>query len=390
MAVSPTLELAMALMRCASVTPDDAGCQERLIARLEPLGFEVERMRHGEVDNFWARRGTERPLLVFAGHTDVVPPGPLEQWSSPPFEPTLRGEHLYGRGAADMKGSLAAMITACERFLGDAGERAGGSIGFLITSDEEGPAVDGTARVVRALSARAEQIDYCLVGEPSSHERLGDVIKNGRRGSFHGRLRVQAEPQSEAATDRDLPVSRLNPALVELCEAVWDEGSPYFAPTSFQVSNLHTASDEDGVARELEARFNFRFSPAVTAEDLSARVHAILDRHRVRYDLEWTLSGKPFITGEGELVAAIRTAIEQTTGYAPRLSTTGGTSDGRFIAPTGAQVAELGPVNASIHKVDEHVRVADLDTLSTVYERMLARLLGPRDRLEGVDRAQMQ
>lgn len=377
-ALSPTLELALELIRRPSVTPEDAGCQALLLERLERLGFRTERLRFGAVENFWARRGEQGPVLAFAGHTDVVPPGPEARWSSPPFTPEIRDGILYGRGAADMKGSIAAMVTAVERFLIRHPEPAG-AIAFLITADEEGPAVDGTVRVVEHLEARGEKMDWCLVGEPSSEERLGDVIKNGRRGSLGGRLVVHGV-QGHVAYPHlaDNPVHRFAPALAELAATTWDEGSGDFPPTTFQVSNIHAGTGATNVIPgELEVQFNFRFSTAVTQAELEARVGAILQRHKLSYDLSWNLSGNPFLTPAGALVEAACAAVADTTGEPTRLSTAGGTSDGRFIAPTGAQVVELGPVNASIHKVDEHVIGADLDRLSLIYEGILERLLAP-------------
>jgi succinyl-diaminopimelate desuccinylase len=374
--VSATLELAKDLVARASVTPEDAGCQDTLSARLEALGFAVERLRFGNVDNFWARRGDKRPLFVFAGHTDVVPAGPREQWHSDPFVPEIRDGFLYGRGAADMKGSLAAMITACERFL-DAQPSPAGSIGFLITSDEEGPSVHGTVKVVEHLEARGEKIDWCLVGEPTSSGRLGDCIKNGRRGSLSGVLTVRGQQGHVAYPDlADNPVHRAAPALAELCATRWDDGNEFFPPTTFQISNIHAGTGaENVIPGHLQVHFNFRYSTVSNDVGLRRQVEAVLDRHGLEYQLDWRLSGNPFLTPRGALVEAVSDAIEATAGMRPELSTAGGTSDGRFIAPTGAQVVELGPVNATIHKVNECVRCEDLDTLSTVYEETLKRLL---------------
>ncbi len=373
---SPTLDLARELIARPSVTPEDAGCQGLMIARLERLGFHVEPLPWGEVSNFWARRGTDGPLFVFAGHTDVVPPGPLEAWRSHPFAPEVRDDHLYGRGAADMKGSLAAMVVACERFLARHPDHRG-SIGFLVTSDEEGPAVDGTVRVVQHLRQRGEQIDYCLVGEPSSSERLGDVVKIGRRGSLGGRLTVLGVQGHVAYPEKaDNPIHRLAPALAELCAAEWDAGNRDFPPTSFQVSNIHGGTGaENVIPAEVVVDFNFRFSTESTAEGLQARVNGILDRHGLRRKLAWRLSGNPFLTARGALVEAVSGAVAAHCGYRPELSTSGGTSDGRFIAPTGAEVVELGPINATIHQVDERVRVEDLERLTAIYEDILSRLL---------------
>jgi succinyl-diaminopimelate desuccinylase len=374
--MSPTLELAKQLIARRSVTPDDQGCQELMIGRLEALGFRVERLRFGEVDNFWARRGDNGPVLAFAGHTDVVPPGPEDRWTHPPFEPTLDGGLLYGRGAADMKGSLAAMVTACERFVAGHPDHRG-SIAFLVTSDEEGAAVDGTVKVIEHLEARGEKIDWCLVGEPSCTERLGDTVKNGRRGSLSGVLVVRGV-QGHVAYPHlaDNPIHRAAPALAELAATEWDRGNEFFPPTSFQISNIHGGTGaENVVPGELRVKFNFRFSTELDEETIRARVTALLDRHGLDYELNWNCSGQPFLTAAGELVEAVREAVREVTGHEPELSTAGGTSDGRFIAPTGAQVVELGPLNATIHKVDEHVRAADLDRLSSIYEKLLERLL---------------
>ncbi len=372
---SPTLELAMELIRRRSITPEDAGCQNLLAERLERLGFRVERLRFGEVDNLWARLGDDAPLFAFAGHTDVVPPGPVERWQSPPFEPTLQDGCLYGRGAADMKGSIAAMVTACERFL--ATSRPAGSIAFLITSDEEGPAVDGTVKVIEQLEKRDEKIDWCLVGEPTCAERLGDTLKNGRRGSLGGRLRVFGK-QGHIAYPHlaQNPVHAALPALTELCATEWDRGNAFFPPTSFQISNIHAGTGATNVIPgELEVSFNFRFSTEVTDAELRRRVESILEAGGFDYDLEWTLSGQPFLTPAGRLVDAARAAVGEVTGLEPQLSTSGGTSDGRFIAPTGAEVVELGPLNATIHQIDERVGVQELEQLSAIYERILDRLL---------------
>ncbi|HEY9150172.1 MAG TPA: succinyl-diaminopimelate desuccinylase [Gammaproteobacteria bacterium] len=374
--MSDTLTLAKDLIARASVTPEDAGCQETMIRRLEAIGFQVERLRFGEVDNFWARRGKQTPLLAFAGHTDVVPTGPRERWQSDPFVPTERDGMLYGRGAADMKGSLAAMVTACERFV-TAHPGHQGSIAFLITSDEEGPSVNGTVKVVEWLEARNEKIDWCLVGEPSSNQVLGDVIKNGRRGSLGGKLRVLGK-QGHVAYPHlaDNPVHRLAPALAELCALEWDQGNEYFPPTSLQISNIHAGTGADNVIPgEVEVWFNLRFSTEQTEAGIRARIEELLDRHGLHYELQWRLSGNPFLTPVGELVGAVRDAIQEVCGIETELSTSGGTSDGRFIAPTGAQVVELGPLNASIHQIDECVASADLDRLSAIYEGMLTRLL---------------
>ncbi|MDX5378289.1 MAG: succinyl-diaminopimelate desuccinylase [Halomonas sp.] len=374
--MTATLDLAIDLIRRPSVTPEDEGCQDLLIQRLEALGFRAEKLRFDDVDNLWLRRGDSGPLFCFAGHTDVVPPGPLAKWDSPPFAPEIRDGLLYGRGAADMKGSIAAMTTAVERFVAAHPEH-NGSIAFLITSDEEGPSINGTVKVVEVLEARNEKIDWCLVGEPSSTAKVGDVIKNGRRGSLSGTLTVYGR-QGHVAYPHlaENPIHRLAPALAELAAQAWDQGNEFFPPTTFQVSNLNAGTGANNVIPgEAVALFNFRFSTETTEAELKQRVHDILDRHGLRYDLEWTLSGYPFLTPEGELVEAAVAAIREQTGTDTELSTAGGTSDGRFIAPTGAQVLELGPLNATIHQRNEHVRVEDLDTLSAIYEGILARLL---------------
>jgi len=385
--MNDTVELAIALISRASVTPDDAGCQALLIARLSALGFRIERLRFGEVDNLWARFGDTEPLLALAGHTDVVPPGPLAQWQSPPFAPTVREGLLYGRGAADMKGSLAAMVTACERFLA-AHPQPRGSIAFLITSDEEGSAVDGTAKVVQHLEARGEKMRWCLVGEPSCSRQLGDTIKNGRRGSLNARLLLRGV-QGHVAYPHlaQNPIHAIGPILTALADEVWDQGHDFFPPTSLQISNLKSGTGAVNVIPgELECLFNFRFSPSVTVEQLQERVRLIIDTGLLneevktgqvfQYTLEWSLSGPPFFTPPGDLVAAAMAAIRAETGLEAALSTSGGTSDGRFIAPTGAQVIELGPLNATIHKINECVAVADLERLSRIYEGILSRLLG--------------
>ena len=378
MAMSPTLDLACELIRRPSVTPDDAGCQALMAERLTTIGFRIEKMPFGEVANLWARRGENGPLFCFAGHTDVVPTGPTEQWDSAPFEPTIRDGRLFGRGACDMKGSLAAMITAVEAFVGDHPDHRG-SIAFLITSDEEGPSVDGTRRVMERLQQRGEKIDYALVGEPSARERLGDTIKNGRRGSLNGVLRVLGK-QGHVA----YPHLAKNPfhacvdALAALCVEVWDQGNEHFPPTSFQIANLNMGTGaENVIPGRLEAQFNLRFSTELDPETIQARVRSILDAGGFDYDLDWRLSGNPFLTPAGELVAASRESIAAVTGIQTQLSTSGGTSDGRFIGPTGAQVVELGPVNATIHQVNECVGVAELDELSEIYRGILERLLAP-------------
>ena len=374
--MSPTLALTLDLIRCPSVTPVDANCQELMIQRLEAIGFHIERLRFGEVDNFWARRGTTEPVFAFAGHTDVVPTGTLSAWHSEPFQPEIRDGMLYGRGAADMKGSLAAMVVACEQFVAKHPNHRG-SIAFLITSDEEGVATDGTVKVVEHLKARQEKMTWCLVGEPSSTTTIGDVIKNGRRGSLNAALTVIGV-QGHVAYPQlaDNPIHRIAPALAELTAEVWDNGNAFFPATSFQISNINSGTGATNVIpADVKVLFNFRFSTEVTAEQLKARSEAILQKHGLKYDIVWNLSGLPFLTAKGELVAASVAAIKQVVGIDTELSTSGGTSDGRFIAPTGAQVLELGPINATIHKINECVNAADLDTLKEIYEGILVRLL---------------
>src|ERR1035437_4336731 len=374
--MTETLKLARALIARRSLTPDDAGCQETLIERLEKVGFIVERMRFGNVDNFWARRGIDSPVVVFAGHTDVVPSGPAESWFSPPFEPTLRDEMLYGRGAADMKTSIAAFITAIESFIEDHPDHDG-SIALLVTSDEEGVAVDGTVRVVEALQARGETLDYCIVGEPTSNKLVGDMIKNGRRGSLSGTLTVQGI-QGHIAYPHLVrnPIHMAAPAIAELAGTTWDNGNEYFPPTSWQVSNINGGTGATNVVPgTVEILFNFRFSTASTEQELKDRVHAILDKYEVKYDLNWELSGKPYLTPKGSLVEAISHAIEQCYGITPELSTSGGTSDGRFISDICPQVIEFGPLNATIHKLNECVAVADIEPLKLTYQRTLENLL---------------
>jgi succinyl-diaminopimelate desuccinylase len=373
---SETLSLARALMRRPSVTPDDQGCQELLIERLEAVGFEVTRLRFGEVDNFWARRGSAKPLVCFAGHTDVVPTGPVEQWRYPPFEARVVDGVLHGRGAADMKGSLAAMITGVAAFFEQHPEPAG-SVAFLVTSDEEGRAKDGTKRVVEWLEERGEKIDYCLVGEPSSTARVGDIIKNGRRGSLSGRLTVHgiqghvAYPQNA-----ENPIHAVAPLIAKLAEEVWDQGNDCFPPTSFQVSNIQAGTGANNVIPgSCQLRFNFRYCTEQTAEGLKQRMQERLDAEGLKTTLDWTFSGAPFLTADGPLIDAVLAAVRSHGDCAPELSTSGGTSDGRFIAPTGAAVVELGPVNATIHKVDEEVSVADLERLSSMYRSFLSELL---------------
>jgi succinyl-diaminopimelate desuccinylase len=359
-----------------SVTPADEGCQEVMMTRLAAAGFQIEPLRYGSVENFWAKRGNGGPVLCFAGHTDVVPTGPLEEWKTDPFVPSVRDGILYGRGAADMKSGLAAMVTACEQFVA-AHPSHKGSIAFLITSDEEGPSVDGTKRVVETLAARKERIDWCVVGEPSSENRLGDTIKVGRRGSFSGRLTVHGV-QGHVAYPQlaENPVHTFAPALAELTSRVWDQGNEHFQPTTFQISNFNAGTGAPNVIPgELKARFNLRYSPVQSQEGLKQVVEGILKKHGVRFTIEWYVSGEPFYTQPGELSEAVSSAIETVTGGRPKLSTGGGTSDGRFIAPLGAQVVELGVVNATIHKVNESVRVEDIDKLHQIYFNALRLLL---------------
>ena len=374
--MSKTLALTQELISLSSVTPHDKGCQARLIELLSPLGFTCETIQSGDVTNLWARKGQTQPLLVFAGHTDVVPTGPLEQWQSHPFAPTQRDGRLYGRGAADMKTSIAAMIVACEEFVGAHPEHQG-SIGFLITSDEEGPAVDGTVVVCEQLKQRGEQLDYCIVGEPTSAKQLGDMIKNGRRGTMSGKLTVKgiqghiAYPQLAKN-----PIHLAAPALAQLVAEKWDDGNEYYLPTSWQMSNIHGGTGASNVIPgEVVIDFNFRFSTASTVEGLQQRVHAILDQHGFEYDLKWTVGGLPFLTPRGNLSTALSAAIKSETGIDTELSTTGGTSDGRFIARICPQVIEFGPPNDSIHKIDENVEIRYIDPLKNIYRRTLENLL---------------
>ncbi len=371
-----TVQLCCELIRRKSVTPEDAGCQSLMIERLENIGFTCTRLPFGDVENFWAERGTSGPILVFAGHTDVVPTGPVEQWSSAPFEPTLVDGTLYGRGTADMKGSLAAMVVACEDFVAEFPDHKG-RIGFLITSDEEGPAVNGTVKVMEYLQQQGKTIDWCLVGEPSSVEHLGDTVKNGRRGSLGAVLTIKGV-QGHIAYPHlaDNPIHRALPALQALTGEVWDTGNEFFPPTSLQISNINGGTGVTNVIPgELAVQFNFRFSTAVTDAELRARAEAILDAHELEYILVWNLSGQPFLTGGGELIEATVASIRKITGLESELSTSGGTSDGRFIAPSGTQLVELGPINASIHKIDEQVLAADLPRLAEIYKAIMGRLL---------------
>jgi succinyl-diaminopimelate desuccinylase len=376
--MDPALELAKQLIARPSVTPDDQGCQRLLADRLRAIGFRNEPMSFGNVTNLWSRRGDAAPVVAFAGHTDVVPPGPLHHWRHDPFQPTVEDGFLYGRGAADMKTSIAAFVAACERFMADhPGHR--GSVALLLTSDEEGPAVDGTVKVVQSLLRRGDRIDYCLVGEPSSEQVTGDTIKNGRRGSLSARLTVLGV-QGHVAYPHlaDNPVHRFAPALKELVASTWDQGDRDFPPTTFQISNIRAGTGASNIIPgDLIVDLNFRFSTAVSVDELQARVTDILDRNQLNYEIDWTLSGEPFITREGELVDAVRRAIRSELGIETALSTAGGTSDGRFIAPTGAQVIELGPPNTTIHKVNERVDVQDPERLSRVYYCILCTLLTP-------------
>jgi succinyl-diaminopimelate desuccinylase len=374
--MSQTLELTQNLMARRSVTPADEGCQDVMIGRLEALGFRVERLRYGNVDNFWARRGSGGPVFCFAGHTDVVPTGPLEEWRTDPFLPSVRDGMLFGRGAADMKSGLAAMITATEEFVATHPQHKG-TLAYLITSDEEGPSVDGTKRVVETLSSRNEHIDWCIVGEPSSEQIIGDTIKVGRRGSFSGRLTVHGV-QGHVAYPQlaENPVHTLAPALAELTSRAWDQGTEHFQPTTFQVSNLNAGTGAPNVIPgELKARFNLRYSPVQTQERLKEAVEGILRKHGVRFTIEWYVSGEPFYTPPGRLSDAVGAAVQDVAGSRPKLSTGGGTSDGRFIAPLGAQVVELGVVNTTIHKVNECVRIEEIDALHRMYVNVLRNLL---------------
>lgn len=374
--MSKTLKLTEQLITLESVTPADLGCQQLIQDILHPLGFQCESIQSGNVTNLWAKRGTGKPLIVFAGHTDVVPTGPLEKWHSNPFVPTIRDGILYGRGAADMKCSIAAMLVATEEFVRQNPEHAG-SIGFLITSDEEGPAVDGTVVVCDLLKHRGEQMDFCIVGEPTSSKQFGDTIKNGRRGTMSGKLVIHgiqghiAYPQLAKN-----PIHTAAPAISELTQEVWDEANEYYLPTSFQISNIHAGTGASNVIPGfLTIDFNFRFSTASTAENLQERVHAILDKHQLDYDLEWIINGQPFLTPKGTLSDALSKAIHSETGLTTELSTTGGTSDGRFIAQICPQVIEFGPTNASIHKIDEHIALNEIDPLKNIYRKTLENIL---------------
>jgi succinyl-diaminopimelate desuccinylase len=372
-----TLELAMALLARRSVTPADEGCQQMVIDRLAPLGFAAETIRCGDVTNLWIRRGASGPVVALAGHTDVVPTGPLEMWLTDPFVPTIRDGNLYARGAADMKTSIAAFVVAAERIVA-AHPAHPGSLALLLTSDEEGPSVDGTVRVVEALKARGESLHYCIVGEPTSSERFGDTIKNGRRGSLSGRLTVKGIQCHIAYPDRGRnPILDFAPALAELAATTWDRGNEYFPPTSWQVSNIHAGTGATNIIPgEATIDFNFRFSTESTAEGLKARVHAVLDRHGLDYAIDWVLGGKPFLTPRGRLVDTLSRAVAKVSGVTPEISTTGGTSDGRFIIDICPEVVEFGPVNRSIHKVNEAVSLAEIEPLAEIYRLACEELLG--------------
>lgn len=374
--MTATLDLAKQLISIPSVTPDDMGCQKIIADRLSKIGFKIENLRYGEVDNLWARYGTQSPLFVFAGHTDVVPTGPVEKWRSDPFTPTIVNDVMTGRGTADMKSSIAAMVCACENFLQDKKEIVG-SIAFLITSDEEGPATDGTVKVVEHLQNNNEKIDWCLVGEPSSTSTLGDVIKNGRRGSIGGDLTIHGV-QGHIAYPHlaKNPIHLFADAMQALCNEVWDNGNDFFPPTSFQISNINGGTGASNVIPgDLNVQFNLRFSTEITDQAIRSRIEDILDEHQLDYTLDWALSGQPFLTPGGKLVEAAKQAIKSVCDIDAELSTAGGTSDGRFIAPTGAQVVELGPVNDSIHKIDENINITELERLTKIYTDILQRLL---------------
>jgi len=374
--MSETLELTKALLKKASLTPDDAGCMDLMADYLQQRGFVIEWMNFGDTKNMWARRGTTTPIFAFAGHTDVVPTGPLEEWGTPPFEPTIKDGLIYGRGAADMKGSLAAMLTACDGFIVEHANHAG-SIAFLITSDEEGPATNGTVKVMEALDTRGDKIDYCIVGEPSSHKTFGDMVRVGRRGSINGYLTLNGKQGHVAYPELvENPIHALAPILSKITAEQWDEGNEYFPPTSFQISNINAGTGVTNVVPgSLELIFNLRFSSELTPETIKSRITHIVDQQSDNYELVWNLSGLPFITERGELTGAIEKAITDVTGLQTELSTGGGTSDGRFIAPYGVQVIELGPINETIHKINECVSVDDLDALSITYQKVLENIL---------------
>lgn len=372
----PAIALLCELIRCRSVTPDDAGCQSILSSRLKELGFKVESLPFGDVDNLWARRGESGPVLCFAGHTDVVPPGSNQEWQTDPFEPVIRDGLLFGRGSADMKSGLAAMIVALERFIAEHPDHSG-SLAMLITSDEEGPARDGTLKIMETLRERNENIDWCVLGEPSSQAELGDTVRIGRRGSLSGMLTVKGT-QGHVAYPQlaDNPIRRFAPVLAELHLTCWDDGNEHFPPTSFQVVDIKSGVGAPNVTpAELSARFNFRYSTVWNHESLKSKVHQVFDAHEFEYNLDWHLSGEPFLTQPGKLTDAVSKVVTEITGLNPELSTGGGTSDGRFISPAGTDVVELGPVNASIHKVNEHVKLADIPKLTLMYQRIMELLL---------------
>ena len=378
--MTATLDLARQLVSIPSVTPDDMGCQKIIAERLNKIGFKIKHLRFADVDNLWARLGTQSPLFVFAGHTDVVPTGPVEQWSNDPFTPVIVDDVMTARGSADMKSSIAAMVCACEEFLANGKDhnaaKIAGSIAFLITSDEEGPATDGTVKVLQYLASNNEKIDWCLVGEPSSTHTIGDVIKNGRRGSFSGDLTIHGV-QGHIAYPHlaKNPIHLFAGALQDLCDEVWDNGNDFFPPTSFQISNIHGGTGASNVIPgDLNVQFNLRFSTEITDQQIKQRIAAILNKHQLEYTINWSLSGQPFLTAGGELVEATKHAIKSVCDINTELSTAGGTSDGRFIAPTGAQVVELGPVNESIHKIDENINIVELEKLTAVYTEILRRL----------------
>ena len=374
--MTATLDLAKQLISIPSVTPDDLGCQKILADRLSKIGFTIENLRYGNVDNLWARIGTEQPLFVFAGHTDVVPTGPVEQWKNDPFTPTIVDSTMTARGTADMKSSIAAMVCACENYFTDKTDKLNGSIAFLITSDEEGPATEGTVKVVEHLTNKNEKIDWCLVGEPSSTNTLGDVIKNGRRGSISGDLTIHGT-QGHIAYPHlaDNPIHLFAGALQELSNEKWDNGNDHFPPTSFQISNINGGTGATNVIPgDLKVLFNLRFSTEITDKEIQQRIENILNKHQFKYSLDWTVSGQPFLTPDGPLVDAAKKAIKSVCNIDTQLSTAGGTSDGRFIAPTGAQVVELGPINESIHKIDENINIDDLEQLTKVYKEVLRNL----------------
>ena len=370
-----TLELTQQLIARPSITPEDGGCQELLAAHLAELGFKIEALPFGEVKNIWARRGTQEPLLVFAGHTDVVPTGPLTKWTFPPFTPTIQDGYLYGRGAVDMKSGLAAMVMACKQFIATYPDHKG-SIAFLLTSDEEGPSIDGTTKVVDFLTARGEKMDWCIVGEPSSDKQLGDIIKVGRRGSLNGKLTIYGQQGHIAyAENTNNPIHQVTTVLSELYATSWDQGTEYFSPTRFQASNIHSGTGASNVVPgELELIFNFRYSPVLTAEALKISVEEILQKYGLHYHLEWSVPAKPFYTKTGHFAKSCQTAVHKITGITSELSTLGGTSDGRFISPTGCEVVELGLCNATIHEINERAPIADLEKLTEIYKELLVNL----------------